>query len=107
MRKLITLALVALLVPTASKAADALGLQVGLRVGYALAGGSESQDKGATEANKMSDGMKSQIPLQLDVNYTVAKDIAAGVYLSYGIGQAGGALKTECDAPGAWSWLNE
>jgi hypothetical protein len=75
MRKLLMLA--ALLVPMVSQAQVSLGL----RVGYAPAMGDAQKDQ------KMSDGMKSQIPLQLDALYKVTKDIAVGGYFAYGFGQ--------------------
>jgi hypothetical protein len=75
MRKLLMLA--ALLVPMASQAQ----VQLGLRVGYAPAMGEAEKDF------KMSDGLKSQIPLQLDALYKVTKDIGVGAYFAYGFGQ--------------------
>jgi hypothetical protein len=75
MRKLLMLA--ALLVPMASQAQ----VQLGLRVGYAPAMGDVQKDQ------KMSDGVKAQIPIQLDAVYKVTKDIGVGGYFSYGFGQ--------------------
>ena len=98
MRKLILLGtLAALLVPTASRAQ---GLQLGLRLGYAPAMGDAFQVKGDPQAAKMSDGVKSQVPLQLDVSYRFDKFLAAGAYLSYGFGQVGGQIKDLCDSNG-------
>jgi hypothetical protein len=77
MRKLLMLALVALLAPTASYAQ----FQLGLRAGFAPAMGDFAKDQ------KMSDGVKSQIPIQLDASYKLTKDIAVGGYFSYGFGQ--------------------
>jgi long-subunit fatty acid transport protein len=78
MRKLVILgSLVALLVPTASQAQFSLGL----RVGFAPAMGDAAKDQ------KMSDGVKSQIPVQLDAAYKVTPEIAVGAYASYGFGQ--------------------
>jgi hypothetical protein len=89
MRKLLFAALVALLVPTASHAQ----FQLGLRVGYSPAMGDAFKDKGSTQATKMSDSFSSTIPIQLDASYKLTKDIAAGVYFSYGFGSVGGDLK--------------
>jgi hypothetical protein len=75
MRKLLMLA--ALLVPMISQAQVSLGL----RVGYAPAMGDFAKDA------PMSDGVKSQIPVQLDALYKVTKDIAVGGYFAYGFGQ--------------------
>jgi hypothetical protein len=87
MRKLLMLSLVALLVPMTSQAQVSLGL----RVGYAPAMGDAVKD------GAMSDGVKSQIPLQLDAMYKVNKDIAVGAYFSYGLAQINAA---ECDVSG-------
>jgi hypothetical protein len=87
MRKLLMASLVALLVPTASSAQISLGL----RLGFAPAMGDSAKDL------KMSDGVKSQIPVQLDALYKVTKDIAVGGYFSYGIGQLG---NDACDVSG-------
>jgi opacity protein-like surface antigen len=81
MRKLLMLSLVALLVPMTSRAADPVGVSLGLRVGYAPAMGDFAKDQ------SMSDGVKSQIPVQLDAIYKVNKDIGVGAYFSYGFGQ--------------------
>ena len=77
MRKLVLASLVALLVPTASFAQ----FQLGARIGYAPAMGD------AYKEAPMSDGVKSQIPLQLDALYKVMPDLAVGAYLAYGFGQ--------------------
>ncbi|HEX9398878.1 MAG TPA: outer membrane beta-barrel protein [Anaeromyxobacter sp.] len=78
MRKLFMLgSLIALLVPTASHAQ----FQVGARLGFAPAMGDAEKDAA------MSDGVKSQIPLQLDGFYKVNKDLAVGLYFAYGIAQ--------------------
>jgi hypothetical protein len=90
MRKLLMLSLVALLVPMTSQAQVSLGL----RVGYAPAMGDAAKDA------PLKDGVKSQIPIQLDALYKVNKDIGVGAYFSYGFGQIGSALKDECDAAG-------
>jgi hypothetical protein len=92
MRRLLLIStLAALLVPTASHAQ----FQLGLRLGYAPAMGDAMQVKGATEASKMSDGVKSQVPVQIDANYKFAKDMAAGLYFSYGFGQVGTQIKND------------
>jgi hypothetical protein len=82
MRRLLLIsALAALLVPTASHAQ----IDLGLRIGFAPAMGDAAKD------SPMSDGIKSQIPIQLDGLYRFNKDVAAGAYFSYGLGQAGSA----------------
>jgi hypothetical protein len=77
MRKLLLAGLVALFVPTASYAQ----VQLGLRAGYAPALGD------AYKNMKLSDAIKSQVPVQLDASYKFDKDSAAGLYFSYGFGQ--------------------
>jgi hypothetical protein len=92
MRRLLLIgSLVALLVPTASHAQ----LQLGLRVGYAPAMGEAMQAKGDPSATKMSDSFKSQVPVQIDANYKFTKDVAAGLYFSYGFGQVGSQMKND------------
>jgi hypothetical protein len=84
MRKLFTIAVLALL-PLAAEAQ----LNLGLRLGYAPAMGDAMKDA------KMSEGVKSQIPIQLDAMFGVTPDLSVGAYVSYGFGQlASGA----CDA---------
>jgi outer membrane protein W len=92
MRKTLLLGAVAmaLALPTASQAQFSLGA----RLGYAPAMGDAMKD------SKMKDGIKSQIPLQLDAAYKVTPEIAIGAYFSYGFGQVGSALKDSCDAFG-------
>lgn len=72
-------ALVALLVPTASHAQ----VDLGLRIGFAPAMGDAMKDA------PMSDGVKSQVPIQLDGMYRINRDFAAGLYFSYGFAQLG------------------
>jgi hypothetical protein len=79
MRKLVLVALAALAVPTASLAQ----FQVGARLGYHLSGGDAAKDE------KMSDGVKSQVPIQVDAAYKFTKELALGGYFSYGFGQLG------------------
>ncbi|BDG02702.1 outer membrane beta-barrel protein [Anaeromyxobacter oryzae] len=79
MRKLaiLTVALAALAVPSLSHAQVSLGL----RLGFAPVGGDAMKDL------KMSDGIKSQIPIQLDAIYNLNKNVGLGGYFSYGLGQ--------------------
>jgi Outer membrane protein beta-barrel domain len=78
MRKLLMLgSLMALLVPTASHAQ----FQVGARLGFAPVMGNEAKDA------PMSDGIKSQIPIQIEGAYKLTRDAAVGAYVSYGLGQ--------------------
>jgi hypothetical protein len=83
MRKVLLAALVALLAPAAAHAQ----YQLGLRLGYGSAMGDAFQIKGASEAFKMSESLKAQVPLQLDASYKINKDISAGLYVAYGFGQ--------------------
>lgn len=79
MRKLVLIALAVLAVPTASRAQ----FLVGARLGYAPAMGDAAKDQ------KMSDGVKSQVPIQLDAAYKLTKELALGAYFSYGFAQLG------------------
>lgn len=76
MRRLLTIAVLALL-PIAAQAQ----FNLGLRLGYAPAMGDVMKD------TKMTDGVKSQIPIQLDAMYQLSPDLSVGAYLSYGFGQ--------------------
>jgi outer membrane protein W len=97
MRKLLTLAVaLALALPTASRAQFSLGA----RIGFAPSMGDAFKDANTGEPLKMSDGVKSQIPIQIEGAYKATKEIAVGAYFSYGIGQTGGAAKADCSANG-------
>lgn len=98
MRKLLVLGAVAVavLLPTASRAQFTLGA----RLGFAPAMGDAAKDATTGEAMKMSDGLKSQIPIQLDAAYRVTKDVAIGAYFAYGFGQVGSELDASCEANG-------
>jgi outer membrane protein W len=98
MRRLLVLGAVAIAVvlPTVSQAQFTLGA----RLGYAPAMGDAFKNATTGEASKMSDGLKSQIPIQLDAAYRVTKEIAIGAYFAYGFGQVGGLFKDDCDASG-------
>jgi outer membrane protein W len=97
MRKLLVLGVaMALALPTASRAQ----FTVGARLGFAPAMGDAAKEATTGQALKMSDGMKSQIPLQLEAAYRLTKEFALGAYLSYGFGQIGGALSDDCSASG-------
>jgi outer membrane protein W len=91
MRKLFMLAVAAALVlPTASRAQFTLGA----RLGFAPAMGDAAKNQ------PMSDGVKSQVPIQLDGLYRFTPEFAAGVYFSYGFAQLASAVKDGCDASG-------
>lgn len=97
MRKLLMLAVaVALSVPTASRAQISLGA----RIGYAAAMGDVAKDANTGEPMKMSDTLKSQIPIQIEASYRATKELAVGLYFSYGIGQVGTMIKDACNASG-------
>jgi hypothetical protein len=81
MRKLLIVALAALAVPTASHAQ----FQVGGRLGYALSMGDAAKNE------KMSDAVKSQVPIQIDAAYKFTKELALGAYFSYGFAQLASA----------------
>lgn len=85
--------LMVLVVPATSKA----DMSLGARIGFAPAAGDAFQDRYDDTTYQMSDGIKSQIPLQLDVAFPVSPQVSLGGYLSYGFGQVGGDVKDECD----------
>lgn len=78
MRKLLVVAALALL-PLASQAQVSLGL----RLGYAPAGGDVANGVAMSDYT-----VKSQIPVQFDLAYRISPSISLGGYLSYGIAQA-------------------
>lgn len=88
MRKLmlVAAAMAAFVVPSVSNAQVSLGL----RLGFAPAMG--DADKNV----KMSDGPKSQIPVQIDALYAVIPNLKVGAYFSYGIGQSGCQDGADC-----------
>ncbi len=98
MRKLLTLAamLVAVAAPTASHAQFTLGL----RLGYAPAMGDAYKFKNTGDPTlegtsaKMSDGVSSQWPTQIEGSFRITPQIAAGAYFSLGIGSGGPAFAT-------------
>ncbi len=98
MRKLFMLAVIgaAILFPTASHAQ----FQLGVRLGYGGASGDAFKDKGDGTNAKMSDGIKSQVPVQLDAMYALTPELRLGAYASYGFAQTGGNLKDVCDTSG-------
>lgn len=97
MRKLLMLAVAAALVlPTASHAQFTFGA----RLGFAPAMGDAAKEQSTGQAMKMSDGMKSQVPIQLEGGYKLTNEFSLGLYFSYGFGQVGGALSSDCSAAG-------
>jgi hypothetical protein len=89
MRKLAMLVVaLAALAPAAASAQVSLGL----RLGFAPSMGE------AVEGRDMSDGVKSQIPVQVDAMYALNPNLSLGGYFSYGFGLLGDAVSDECDA---------
>src|SRR5512138_799316 len=80
MRALLVAAL--LLLPAAAAAQRGVGVELGLRLGWAGAFGD------AARYVPMSEAVASQLPIQADVAWS-AERFAAGVYGSWGPGQAG------------------
>jgi hypothetical protein len=88
MRKLFKLAaLAALLVPALASAQ----LSLGARVGYGIAMGE------AVEDGDLSDVIKGQIPIQIDVGYRLTPALTFGGYFGAGYGLLGDAVSDECD----------
>jgi opacity protein-like surface antigen len=88
--------LAVLLVPTLAMAQVSLGL----RAGYAIPAGEAYEQSGfGTFAQK--DLVKGAIPLQLDASWRFTPALSAGLYVTYGFGQAGSKLKEMCSTPGA------
>lgn len=92
MRKTLTLvATLAVALPTAAHAQ----LSLGFRLGYAPAMGDAYKFKSTGDPTvdgtpaKMSDGVSSQIPLQVEAAYRITPQLALGAYASYGFGDGG------------------
>lgn len=99
MRKLLVLsgALGVAVVPAAALAQFSFGA----RVGFAPAMGDALKDPTTGKPEKLSDGIRSQVPLQIDAAYRLSKEWALGAYFSYGVGQNGTGLQGDCSAIGA------
>lgn len=89
MRKIIAVAalLVATLVPSAASAQ----FFVGARLGYGMPWGE------VWDTNDLKDGVKSQIPIQLDLGLKLGQALALGVYGSYGFVQLSDDRQDSCD----------
>jgi hypothetical protein len=91
MRKLVKLAfLMVLLVPAAASAQ----LSLGARLGYGLPFGD------AEENGELKDGIKGQIPLQLEAGFKILPQLTLGGYVSGAYGLIGDQFKDECDTSG-------
>lgn len=90
MRKIIAVAalLVATLVPSAASAQ----FFVGARLGYGMPWGE------IWDGADLKDGVKSQIPIQLDAGLKLGQALALGAYASYGFAQISDDEKDFCDA---------
>jgi opacity protein-like surface antigen len=89
MKKLLLLALLAAaLLPGAARAQWSLGM----RLGYAHAAGN------AVKGSPMSDGVKSQVPVQLEGAYRVLPQLDVGAYGAYGVAQVGSLCQGSCSA---------
>lgn len=75
----------------AGPAAGSAQVSLGLRLGYGPALGESAKDR------DMSDGVKSQIPIQLDATYKLTPNFSLGGYTSYGFGQTGEEFDAICD----------
>jgi cysteine-rich repeat protein len=89
-RRMMALAVLSLaLLPASAHAQWTLGA----RFGYSLAGGR------AVQGSPMSDGIKSQFPVQLEGGYRLFPELTLGAYASYGPAQVGSSCAgTSCSA---------
>jgi len=90
MRKLVALA--ALLVAAAVPSAASAQFFVGARLGYSIPWGDAVKD------SPMKDGIKAEIPIQIDAGLKLGKALAVGVYGSYAIGMLASDITDGCDA---------
>jgi hypothetical protein len=85
--KKFTVACIAFAAVTAvAGSAAAEGLELGARLGYGIPMGDAAKD------SKLSDGVKSMIPIWIDAGYRIDENLFAGVYFQYGLVQ----LKEDC-----------
>ncbi|HSN16272.1 MAG TPA: hypothetical protein VLT61_16685 [Anaeromyxobacteraceae bacterium] len=90
MRKVVALA--ALSVAVSLPSAAAAQIFVGARLGYAVPWGD------LMKSWPVTDTVRSQVPVQLDLGLGVGKALAIGAYASYGVGQPAKGWKADCDA---------
>lgn len=90
-----TLAAAALLVTTALPSAASAQIFLGVRGGYAIPWGD------VMTSRPLSDTVKSQLPVQLDLGLKLGKALGVGAYASYGLAQRSAAWRRECDARGS------
>lgn len=75
-------------------------VSLGLRAGYGLPFG-DAYEQSGFGTFKQEDLAKALVPLQLDATWRFTPAFSAGVYVSYGFGQAGSKLKELCATPGS------
>jgi len=78
--------------------ADGIGVNLGLRTGYAVALGDGSENA------PMSDVIKGAIPLHLDATYRITPTINAGLYFGYGLGMKGDKAADAIDSINTMSY---
>jgi hypothetical protein len=92
MRKLLAVAAAALLFPMAAAAAE---ITIGAALGYSIPMGDAAKNE------KMTDGVKGAIPLELSVNYGVMPNLEVGLYGGYDFGLVGSTVQKDvCDPAG-------
>lgn len=88
-----------------ASAEEKTGLDVGVRLGYAIPfGASASTTNPATgqkEDFELSRAITGAVPIGLDVGYRVDPAFAVGLYGQYGFGFLSGSTKTSCDQANA------
>jgi hypothetical protein len=87
MRKLAKLTVLAVLLTPAFASAQ---VSLGVRFGYGFAMGEFEPDV------DLADGIKAQVPIQLDLGFHVSPSLTLGGYFSYGFGRLGDELE-DCD----------
>jgi hypothetical protein len=81
----------AITLPASTAFAGPLGLNLGARTGYAIASGEAARD------DAMTDVIAGAVPVHLDLTYSFAPILNAGVYASYGIGVKGDKTSSSRD----------
>lgn len=100
MSKVLVALSLTILVPAAARAqrTSPSRFEVGLRLGWAGPVGSAYADRASGRALSLSDGFRSQVPIQVEAGYRLTDRITAGAYASYGFDSVGRAVKVACDA---------
>jgi len=75
-------------------------VSLGMRASYGIPAG-DAYEQSGFGTFKQSGLAKGQVPLQLDATWRFSPTLSAGLYVAYGVGQAGSKLKDLCATDGS------